>query len=164
MALKKILDKTQIDFKIKRLGLEIAERNVFEASIILVGIAANGLLIANKLKQEIAPYFKGQVSVLPLDFNKKTPHENNIAISQDVTNSNVILVDDVANSGRTLTYAVKPFLNALPKSIQTLVLVERTHKLFPISADYVGQSINTTVQDYIEVQNENGEIISAIIQ
>jgi pyrimidine operon attenuation protein/uracil phosphoribosyltransferase len=70
-------------------------------------------------------------------------------------------VDDVSNTGKTLLYALKPFLSAQPKKIQTLVLVERSHKLFSIQPDYVGLSINTTLQEHISVQVSEGEIEGA---
>jgi pyrimidine operon attenuation protein/uracil phosphoribosyltransferase len=73
----------------------------------------------------------------------------------------VILVDDVANSGKTLLYALKPFLSFHPRKIQTLVLVERTHKMFPVNSDYVGLSVATTLQENIIVEVSNGEVTGA---
>ena len=71
------------------------------------------------------------------------------------------MADDVANSGRTMLYALKPFLNFKPKSIQTLILVERSHKLFPIQSDYVGLSLATTLQEHITVETEGDTITGA---
>ena len=76
----------------------------------------------------------------------------------------MILVDDVSNSGRTLLYALKPLLDVHPRRIQTLVLVERMHKLFPVKPDYVGLSVATASQDYIRVEIEEGEIIGAYVE
>ena len=73
----------------------------------------------------------------------------------------VIIVDDVADTGRTMLYALKPFLDTHPRKIQTLVLVERSHKLFPIQNDYVGLSLTTTLQEHIAVETEGGEIRGA---
>jgi pyrimidine operon attenuation protein/uracil phosphoribosyltransferase len=70
-------------------------------------------------------------------------------------------VDDVANSGRTMLYALKPLLEYLPQQIETLVLVERTYKKFPIAVDYVGLSVSTTAQENIVVKVENGEVLGA---
>lgn len=73
----------------------------------------------------------------------------------------IIVADDVVNSGKTLLYAIKPFLEFKPKKIQTLVLVERTHKAFPVTSDYVGLSIATTIQEHIIVEVEGEEINGA---
>ena len=93
--------------------------------------------------------------------DKKHPTSIAISPSLDVNGKIVLLVDDVANSGRTLTYAIKPYLEAHPKSIQTLVLVDRTHKKFPIQPDYVGFSLASTLQEYIDLDVEEGVIKGA---
>jgi pyrimidine operon attenuation protein/uracil phosphoribosyltransferase len=79
----------------------------------------------------------------------------------DFDDRTIIVVDDVANSGRILLYALKHFLLYQPKSIQTLVLIERSHKLFPIQTDYVGLSIATTLQEHITVKTEGDKITGA---
>jgi pyrimidine operon attenuation protein/uracil phosphoribosyltransferase len=76
----------------------------------------------------------------------------------------VILIDDVANSGSTMLYALKPLLLSYPKKIQTLALVERTHKSFPIDVDYVGLSISTNLDEHINVEVESGEVGGAWIE
>jgi pyrimidine operon attenuation protein / uracil phosphoribosyltransferase len=60
-----------------------------------------------------------------------------------------------------MLYALKPLLNQHPKKIQTLALVERTHKTFPIGMDYVGLSISTNLDEHISVQVQNGEVLGA---
>jgi pyrimidine operon attenuation protein/uracil phosphoribosyltransferase len=75
-----------------------------------------------------------------------------------------IIVDDVVNSGKTLLYSVKPFLEFQPKKIQTLVLVERSHNNFPVQSDYVGLSISTTLQEHIFVEVQGDEITGAYLQ
>jgi pyrimidine operon attenuation protein/uracil phosphoribosyltransferase len=69
----------------------------------------------------------------------------------------------VANSGKTLTYALKPFLDFHPKKIETLVLVERSHKTFPVQPDYVGLSVATTIEEHIYVEVEGEEITGAYL-
>jgi pyrimidine operon attenuation protein/uracil phosphoribosyltransferase len=82
----------------------------------------------------------------------------------DFTNKVIILVDDVANSGKTLLYALKPFLAFHPKKIQMLVLVERSHNSFPVHPDYVGLSVSTTLQEHIYVEVEEGKIAGTYLQ
>jgi pyrimidine operon attenuation protein/uracil phosphoribosyltransferase len=71
----------------------------------------------------------------------------------------IIVVDDVANSGKTMLYALQPFLRNQPKKIQTLALVDRTHKTFPVHTDYVGFALATTLQEHIFVE-VSGEIVT----
>ena len=68
----------------------------------------------------------------------------------------IIVVDDVANSGKTLLYAMKPFLNFHPRKIESLVLVGRTHKAFPVQPDYTGLFLSTTLQEHIYVEVGDG--------
>jgi pyrimidine operon attenuation protein/uracil phosphoribosyltransferase len=72
-----------------------------------------------------------------------------------------LLVDDVASSGKTMLYALKPFLQFHPKKIETLVLVERTHKQFPVHVDYVGMPVATTLEEHILVEVVDGVIVGA---
>ncbi|MBS1926097.1 MAG: phosphoribosyltransferase, partial [Bacteroidetes bacterium] len=76
----------------------------------------------------------------------------------------VILIDDVANSGRTMSFALKLLLGFSPAEIQTLALVERTHKLFPVAVDYVGISVSSGRNEYIEVLIEKGEVQGAVLK
>ncbi len=75
----------------------------------------------------------------------------------------VIIVDDVANTGRTIFYAVQPLLPVLPKQVEVAVLVDRKHKSFPIKADYVGLSLYTTLKDDIEVQLRSEEEMAVFL-
>ena len=69
----------------------------------------------------------------------------------------IIVVDDVANTGRTIFYAIKPLLNVLPRKVEVAVLVDRKHKSFPVHVDYVGMSLNTTLQENIDVHIDSPE-------
>lgn len=82
----------------------------------------------------------------------------------DFNDTTIILIDDVANSGRTMLYALKPLLEQYPKKIQTLALVERTHKTFPLDVDYVGISVSTTLDEHIYVEVENDAVTGAWIE
>jgi pyrimidine operon attenuation protein / uracil phosphoribosyltransferase len=144
--------------KLSRMALEIAERNYAEPEIILLGIKDNGTVIAQKIAAELKAVFKGSIAVFDLSIDKKHPADITITPAADFTGKTVILVDDVANSGRTMLYALKPLLNQHPKKIQTLALVERTHKTFPVDVDYVGLSVSTTPDEHIYVDVENGEV------
>jgi len=91
-------------------------------------------------------------------------NEAHTDLSSDVFEQKVIIVvDDVANTGRTLHYSMKPFLSVLPKKIEVAVLVDRKHKLFPIATDYVGITLATTLQEHIEVRFGEGDDISVYL-
>ncbi len=164
MPKKYILNAEQADLKIRRMALEILERNISAQTIILAGIAPNGSLMAKKLQTLLQPHIQSEVLTQEVFLNKRSPDVIEVTPSLTVDNTVLILVDDVANSGRTLTYALKPYLSFHPQSIQTLVLVDRTHKQFPIQPDYVGISLASTVQEYIDLDVEEGEILGAWMQ
>lgn len=129
-----------------------------------MGIEGNGMILANILKPKLAQNFEGKIAVMEVSLDKKNPRLVRLSAELDFDNAAIILVDDVAMSGKTLTYALKPFLEFHPQKIQTLVLVERTHKTFPISADYVGFSVATTIQEHIFVEVENDEVVGAYLE
>ncbi len=159
-----ILDKTLAQKKLQRMALEIAERNTDANHIILVGIEGNGTILANILQPMLALSFDGKIEVMEIALDKKIPLTIKLSANLDFNHSVIILIDDVAMSGKTLTYALKPFLEFQPQKIQALVLVERTHKQFPVSADYVGFSVATTIQEHIFVEVENGEVTGAYLE
>jgi pyrimidine operon attenuation protein/uracil phosphoribosyltransferase len=102
--------------------------------------------------------------VIDININKKNPLECNIDNALTVKGKVLIIIDDVVNSGKTLIYAINPFLIHEPLKIQTLTLVERSYKVFPIHIDYVGISLSTTFSEHIQVEVENGNILGAYIE
>ena len=156
-----ILTADIIKRKIRRMALQVAEGNTAEESIIIAGIAGNGTVLAQKLVAELKLVSPIDIQLLTIRLNKKAPLNATVEGGQDFTNKVIIVVDDVANTGKTLLYALKPFMNQLPKKIQTLVLVERSHKLFAVQPDYVGLSVATTLQEHISVETEGAEISGA---
>lgn len=159
MAEKKyILSKEVAEKKLRRMALQVAEQNYEELQLILIGIKENGLVIAHKISTYLKDVFKGEVIVVELSLNKKKPAEVTLHPGIDFNGKAILLIDDVANSGSTMLYALKPLLEAYPKKIQTLALVERTHKSFPIDVDYVGISISTTLDEHIYVEVEGKEV------
>lgn len=156
-----VLDKEAIKRKMKRMALQVAEQNSEEKELVIAGIAGNGEIVAKGLIEDLSKMKTFQTSFVKIQLNKKELLEVSLNPDTDLTNKTVILVDDVANTGKTMLYALKPFLAASPKKIQTLVLVERSHKLFPIQTDYAGLSIATTLQEHISVETEGEEITGA---
>jgi pyrimidine operon attenuation protein / uracil phosphoribosyltransferase len=158
---KYILTAAVAQKKLRRMALEIAERNYDAPQLILIGIKENGIVIAKKISGYLKAHFNGKVMVLELSLNKKKPAAITLSSAIDFNNQTIILIDDVANSGSTMLYALKPLLEQHPKKIQTLVLVERTHKTFPVAVDYVGLSVSTALNEHIYVEVDKGEVIGA---
>src|SRR5215213_3501411 len=156
-----VLDKEAIGRKLRRMALEVAEQNIDERELIIAGIEGNGEVVAKCLLKDLNELASLKLDVITIRLNKKDPIEVSFDPSINLENKVVIVVDDVANTGKTMLYALKPFLNTHPKKIQTLVLVERSHKLFPIQTDYAGLSIATTLQEHIAVEVEGDEIVGA---
>jgi pyrimidine operon attenuation protein/uracil phosphoribosyltransferase len=163
MARNDILDSESIRMKLERMALEIIENNLEEQSIVLVGIEENGSIIARNVQKLLQQYSKLEVQLIDLWIDKKHPGEIKLSRNVELTNKVIIIVDDVANSGKTILYSLKPFLDVYPKKIQTLALVERTHKLFPVNLDYKGLSVATTLQEHIFVEVKGEEVTGAYL-
>jgi pyrimidine operon attenuation protein / uracil phosphoribosyltransferase len=156
-----ILTRAVAAKKIERMALEVAERNYNVPELVLIGIRENGIIIADKLAAALQSVFTGRVKVLSLSLDKKQPGDIVLSPETNVDQAHLLLIDDVANSGRTMLYALKPLLKFYPTRIQTLALVERTHKNFPINIDYVGLSVSTTPDQHIYVEVADGEVLGA---
>lgn len=158
-----ILTKTSADNKLRRMALQVLEQHYNTEQLILIGIKENGIVIAHKIQHYLQQQYKGDIIVVALSIDKKNPVDITLYPPIDCNNKIVILIDDVANSGRTMLYALKPLLKSFPTKIQTLALVERTHKSFPIALDYVGISISTTLNEHICVEVHNDVVDGAFI-
>lgn len=159
-----ILDAETAHRKLLRMAYEILENNAGESRIILAGIRERGSAIAEKIRRLIGDISSTAVEVITVQLDKDRPAEVTLSNNPGFDEQVVILVDDVASSGQTLVYALKPFLQYHPRKIQTLVLVERSHKTFPVHPDYVGLSLSTTVQEHIFVEVEKGEVTGAYLE
>jgi len=150
----KILDHEQIKIKLKRLAIEILENNLDQNEIIIAGVNQNGYRFAELLAQEIEARYNKSLYLVRLKLNPANPLEYPVALEGDhpgLKNKYVIIVDDVASTGRTLFYGFKSLMDTLPAKIEVAVLIDRTHKLFPTKVDYCGLSLATTIQEHISV-------------
>ena len=158
---KQILTEEVALKKLKRIALEVAERNFNEKELLLIGIKENGIVIAQIISKLMKAVFTGSITVVALSMNKKKPTTITIEKDIDVDGKTILLIDDVANSGRTMLYALKPLLEKHPKKIQTLALVERTHKTFPVDVNYVGLSVSTTLNEHITIEVGKDKVMGA---
>ena len=149
-----VLNTVQIQQKIRRMAFEVYENNAKEKLLILAGIEGQGHAFAKILAKEIKAIAGIEVHVVKVSVDKLAETQSEVAI--DATSSFkkkvVILVDDVLNSGRTLAYAMKPFLETGVKKMEVAELVNRSHTLFPITPTYTGYELSTTLTDHVEVK------------
>ncbi|MCF8246182.1 MAG: phosphoribosyltransferase [Saprospiraceae bacterium] len=150
-----ILDDHKIRQKIRRLAIEILEHNYEEPEIILAGINNRGMAFARLLHAELAALSSQTITLTHLHINPADPLSSEILLDLPIPylqDKTIIVVDDVANTGRTIFYACKPILDTLPKKVEIAVMVDRTHKSFPVKVDYFGLSLATTLLENIDVQ------------
>ena len=165
MDKKKILDYQSIKKKIRRISLQILESNIDQDEIIIAGIDVNGFIIAKKISQEISKISEINIKLCKVKIDKKNPL-NDISTSlnfEDYQNKSLVIIDDVLNSGATLMYSVKYFLNTKIKSLKTAVLVDRNHKKYPIKADFKGLSLSTSIQSKVEVVIDEKKIEAFLV-
>lgn len=164
MSKKYILSKEVAEKKLRRMAYEILENNIDEKELILAGIRESGKVIAGNIQQMLNEITTIKTQLIDLSLDKKHLGDVLIEPKVDLDNKVIIVIDDVSNSGKTLLYALKPFLGFHPKKIQTLVLVERSHTSFPVRPDYVGLSIASTVQEHIYVEVEGDVVTGAYLE
>ena len=165
MDKNKILDYHLVKKKIRRISLQIIESNSIDDEIIIAGIENNGYIIAKKICNEIKKISDKKIQLCSVKNDKKNPRKE-ITVSlveEQYENKSVVIVDDVLNSGSTLMYAVKYFLDTKLKKLKTAVLVDRNHKKYPIKADYKGLSLSTSIQNHVEVSIDDNEINAYLV-
>ena len=159
-----LLNKVQITAKINRIVHEIHEICFAEKEIIFCGISpGNGSIIADRVAKELESISKIKIKRATIEINKENPLTDKIQCalrSEEYANKTIIIVDDVSNSGKTLMYATKYFLESPIKAIRPLVLVDRNHSKYPIKPSFVGMTVSTTLQDHIHVEmNDSEEVV-----
>jgi pyrimidine operon attenuation protein/uracil phosphoribosyltransferase len=164
MKKKYILSQETALMKMRRMAFEIMENNKGQKHIILAGIRDNGTVIAQQIKKFLKDDFSFEATLIDVDINKKNPMECVVNDASMVKGNILIIIDDVVNSGKTLLYAMTPFLEHEPNKMQTLTLVERSYKVFPVHVDYVGVSLSTSLNEHIQVEVEEERILGAYVE
>jgi pyrimidine operon attenuation protein/uracil phosphoribosyltransferase len=159
-----ILDQETAKKKLQRMAYEIVESNLDADRIILAGIRENGSVIASIMQQLLQQIHTIKVDLIHISLDKRNPGEVTLSETRDFNNQVIVLIDDVANSGRTMLYAMKPFLAYHPAKMQTLALVDRTHKTFPVNTDYIGMSLATTLHEHIYVETDGKNVTGAYLE
>ncbi|WP_269685358.1 phosphoribosyltransferase family protein [Flavobacterium lacustre] len=148
-----ILTNQEIEHKIKRIAYQIYETFVDEDEIVIAGIANNGFVFAKKIASSLETISSIKISLCEVKVNKQNPElEIHTSLTKEqYANKGIILVDDVLNSGTTLIYAVRHFLDVPLKKFKTAVLVDRNHKKYPVKADFKGISLSTSLLEHVQV-------------
>ncbi len=160
-----ILSAEQIQNKLRRIAYEIYEQNYNAKELCLIGIRENGYDISLLLGEQLKRISTISIQQCGLKLNKTEPLSDQIQSDcplDFITGKTVVLVDDVAHSGKTLMYALKPLMEHKPSKIQIAVLVDRKHKLFPVTADYVGLLLSTGAHEMVKVQT--GKQLCAFVE
>lgn len=154
---KELFDAAAIERTIKRISHEILEKNDGVDSICLVGIKTRGVPIAKRIAKCIELIEKRNVIVGTLDitlYRDDVVHSGNRSadLEFDITGKNVILVDDVIYTGRTVRAALDAVMaNGRAAKIQLAALIDRGHRELPIRADYVGKNVPTSKSEIVKV-------------
>lgn len=153
-----ILNSNQISQKIKRLSYELYENNLEEKKVILFGINSNGNILSNRIKKNLDNLFPVNIESYNLKIDVNNSTLNKLDLERDSLNGKVvIIVDDVLNSGKTIAYSINLILPFYPKKIEVAVLVDRSHKKFPILAKYSGVKLNTTINEHVKIDLKKNE-------
>ena len=160
-----ILTHQEIEHKIKRIAYQIYETFVDEQEIVIAGIAENGYIFAEKIAESLQSIAPIQIILCEVFTNQQNPtHPITTSIlPEEYQNKGLILVDDVLNSGTTLVYGVRHFLDVPLKKFKTAVLVDRNHKKYPVKADFKGISLSTSLFEHVNVvfeKNNNCAFLS----
>lgn len=155
-----VLNESDMDRIVKRIAHEIIERNKGSNNLIFLGIQKKGIPLAERIRDHIENLEKTQIDFGKLDISfyrddidKKIKTDFNITdIPFEIKDKDIILVDDVLFTGRTIRAALDAIMDfGRPKSIQLVVLIDRGHRELPIRADYVGKNLPTSLNEYVEV-------------
>ena len=158
----KILDPDNVKRAITRIAHEILEKNKGVKDLCLVGIRSRGVYLAKRLAECIKEIERADIPVGILDITlyrddltliSTQPVVHKTEIDFEIDEKNLVLVDDVLYTGRTIRAALDALIDfGRPKSIQLAVLVDRGHREFHIRADYVGKNIPTSKIETVEVR------------
>lgn len=155
----KVMDKNEIRRALTRIAHEIIERNKGAENLVIIGVQSRGVPMAQRLTKLISDIEGLDVSVGSLnvalyrdDYATRSAKINPSDIPFDVTDKNVILVDEVLFTGRTTRAALDAIMDlGRPAVIQLAVLVDRGHKELPVRADYVGKNLPTALSESVDV-------------
>lgn len=152
-AQTQILTADQLRQKIRRIAFQIYENNFDEPALVLAGVAGEGFVFAQTLVLELKQIAPMPISLLKIELDKTQSAQPPVTLSPttDFRDKVIVVADDVLNSGRTLAFALQPFLELPLRKLQVAVLVDRNHPRYPVAADYRGYALSTTLAEHVDV-------------
>lgn len=156
----RVMDEATIRRTLTRIAHEIIERNKGAKNLVIVGIRSRGIYLAERIAQKIKEIEEAEIPVGELDITfyrddltvLSTPVVQKTNLPFDITEKDVILIDDVLFTGRTARAALDALMDfGRPASVQLAVLVDRGHRELPIRADYVGKNVPTSKREEVRV-------------
>ena len=157
-----ILGAEAIAHKVQRLAWELYDRHSKAEQLYVVGIQGNGYWLAQQLVGKLNAISDIKIELMELALDKSDPKPADMQIELP-SGAHVALVDDVLNSGRTLLWAVIKLMEFHPQQLSTTVLVDRSHKRYPVKADIKGLSLSTTLQETVKLNVENGAAVNVCL-
>ena len=157
-----ILGAEAIAHKVQRLAWELYDRHSKAEQLHVVGIQGNGYWLAQELVAKLNAISDMKIELMELALDKSDPKPADMQIDLP-SGAHVALVDDVLNSGRTLLWAVIKLMEFHPQQLSTTVLVDRSHKRYPVKADIKGLSLSTTLQETVKLNVENGAAVNVCL-
>ena len=156
-----IMDESAVKRALIRISHEIIEKNKGTDNVVFLGIKTRGVPLAKILSQNIENFEGKRINVGELDINhyrddlteaSVLPEVTESFLPFDITGKDIVLVDDVLFTGRTVRAAIEAIFNlGRPSSIQLAILVDRGHRELPFRADYVGKNVPTSTNELISV-------------
>ena len=158
MKTKEVVDDITMNRAITRITYEIIERNKELNQVVLAGIKTRGVHLAHRIQKRLAQLEQIDIPVAEIDTkpfrdDKKSQEEDTTLIPVDITDRQVILIDDVLYTGRTIRAAIDNLVShGRPSRVSLAVLVDRGHRELPIRTDYIGRNIPTSRTEEIIVE------------
>ena len=158
---RQIMNAQEMRRSLSRISHEILEKNRGVGDLVLVGIYTRGVVLSRRLGENILRFKGSNPPLAELDINlyrddlqaRESPRVRPTKFPVDIQGKNVVLVDDVLFTGRTIRAALDALSDlGRPRQVQLAILVDRGHRELPIRADYVGKNVPTSLDEEVKVR------------
>lgn len=158
-----IMDAARIKRSLTRMAWQIYENHHQEEQIILAGIQGRGIDVMHRLADTLEEIASFSVHRIVVDINKSEPWSSEVVFKEldfsMLSSVPIVLVDDVLNSGKTIVYAMNPLIRHEMKKLSLAVLVDRSHKRFPLQGNVVGMRLSTSSHEHVRVSFTGEECV-----
>jgi len=160
-----ILNHQQIANKLKRLAWQIYENNMDESTLWIAGIDKRGIYLSEKIADELSKISSQKINMVKVLIDRQSFEPTYLSDHhiEELKDGVLILIDDVLNTGKTIISAMLPLIPKQVRSIQLVVLASRSHRMFPVRADYVGISMATTLQEHLLFDNTSESDLKLVL-